>query len=169
MGNSRQPREGLRHPFSQCRGSEVGRTLAGATRVSLRRLTPVDAGSPLPRVGPLRERTSVPGTGLPGTHPRDGCGAAFRETLVTPGVVAERLPIGYNWPFDRNAILSQTLSQPSDQRLLRRPMGPARPSSLIPDIGLTAIPPLRDALADLGEPNPEPGYREEGEGVGMML
>jgi hypothetical protein len=33
----------------------------------------------------------VPGTGEPGTHPRDGCGAALRETLVAPGVVAERL------------------------------------------------------------------------------
>ena len=67
-------------------GSEVGSTLAEATRASLRRLAPVDAGSPLPRVGPLGERTSVPGTGAP-------AGAALRETLVTPGVVVERLPM----------------------------------------------------------------------------
>ena len=66
---------------------------AGATRASLRRLSPVDAGSPLPRVGPLGERTSVPGTGAPGTHPRAGCGAALRETLVASGVVVERLPL----------------------------------------------------------------------------
>ena len=51
------------YPFRQWRGSEVGCTLAGATRASLRRLTPVEAGSPLPRVGPLGERTSVPGMG----------------------------------------------------------------------------------------------------------
>ena len=31
----------------------------------LGRLAPVDAGSPFPRVGPLCERTSVPGTGSP--------------------------------------------------------------------------------------------------------
>jgi len=45
-----------------------------------------DAGSPLPRVGPLRERTSVPGTGSPGYHPRDGCGAASRVARG-PGLI----------------------------------------------------------------------------------
>jgi hypothetical protein len=91
-------------PFRHCRGAEVGRALAGATRVSLRRLTLVDAGSLLPRVGPLRKRTSVPGTRSPAR-------AALRETLVAPGVVAERVPIGHNGPVGRYAILSQTLSQ----------------------------------------------------------
>ena len=69
--------------------------LAGATRASLRRLALVEAGSLLPRVGPLGERTSVPGTRSPGTHPWDGCWAALRETLVAPGVVAERLLFVY--------------------------------------------------------------------------
>ena len=57
--------------------------LAGATRASLRRLALVEAGSLLPRVGPLGERTSVLGTRSPAR-------AALRETLVAPGVLTER-------------------------------------------------------------------------------
>ena len=52
------------YPFRQCRGSEVGRTLAGATRASLRRLTPVEAGSPFLRVAPPSAGVPIPGMGV---------------------------------------------------------------------------------------------------------
>jgi hypothetical protein len=74
----------LSYPFSRRCESEVGRTFAGAARASLRRLTLVEAGSLLPRVGPLGERTSVPGTRSPAR-------AALRETLAAPGVVVKSL------------------------------------------------------------------------------